>query len=192
MGRWGPVVTGADWNEVTTAFGEPWDVGTMSRRRQWPRLFAYGDLEVTSREGQTMSERRAIDALLAAATPARTPLPPAEERCRLREGLHLVRAQLAMALGVSASTVGGWEAGLEPGGEVREAYAYFLEGAAAKLNVVAASTGHANAWWSSARSMCAAGTASAPPGLLATTARWTMYGWTRSSTWAASGASTST
>ncbi|MFB7222635.1 hypothetical protein [Streptomyces sp. NPDC056227] len=46
-GRWGPVVTGADWNEVTTAFGEPRDVGTMSRRRKWPRLFAYGDLELS-------------------------------------------------------------------------------------------------------------------------------------------------
>ncbi|MFF3505493.1 hypothetical protein [Streptomyces sp. NPDC003247] len=46
-GQWGPVVTGADWHEVTTAFGEPWDVGTMSRRRQWPRLFAYGDLELS-------------------------------------------------------------------------------------------------------------------------------------------------
>ncbi|MFJ9434644.1 hypothetical protein ACIRQY_34020 [Streptomyces sp. NPDC101490] len=46
-GRWGPVVTGADWNEVTAAFGEPWDVGTMSRSRKWPRLFAYGDLELS-------------------------------------------------------------------------------------------------------------------------------------------------
>ncbi|MFF8775125.1 hypothetical protein [Kitasatospora sp. NPDC015120] len=45
--RWGPVVTGADWNEVTTAFGEPWDVRTMSRSRKWPRLFAYGDLELS-------------------------------------------------------------------------------------------------------------------------------------------------
>jgi Predicted transcriptional regulator len=80
-----------------------------------------------------MSDRSAIDALLAAASPDRTPLPPAEERRRLREELHLSRAQLAAALGVSASTVGGWEAGREPGGELREKYAYFLEGAAAKL-----------------------------------------------------------
>ncbi|GAA3654964.1 hypothetical protein GCM10023079_50020 [Streptomyces chitinivorans] len=46
-GRWGPVAIGADWNGVTTAFGEPWDVGAMSRRRKWPRLFAYGDLELS-------------------------------------------------------------------------------------------------------------------------------------------------
>lgn len=46
-GQWGPVVTGADWSEVTAAFGDPWDVGTLSRRQQWPRLFAYGDLELS-------------------------------------------------------------------------------------------------------------------------------------------------
>ncbi|MET8788183.1 helix-turn-helix transcriptional regulator, partial [Streptomyces sp. NPDC004589] len=80
-----------------------------------------------------MGDRGAIDALLAAAKPEPTLLPPAEERRRLREELHLSRAQLAAALGVSASTVGGWESGREPGGELRENYAYFLEGAAAKL-----------------------------------------------------------
>ncbi|MFF5185678.1 hypothetical protein ACFY30_18155 [Streptomyces sp. NPDC000345] len=46
-GRLGPVFSGADWNEVTTALGEPWDIGTMSRNRKWPRLFAYGDLELS-------------------------------------------------------------------------------------------------------------------------------------------------
>ncbi|NEB32808.1 helix-turn-helix transcriptional regulator [Streptomyces sp. SID14446] len=81
-----------------------------------------------------MDDRSAIDALLAAASPDRAPLPPAEERRRLREELHLSRAQVAAALGVSTSTVGGWEAGREPGSELREKYAYFLEGAAAKLN----------------------------------------------------------
>ncbi|MGW2272263.1 hypothetical protein [Streptomyces yangpuensis] len=45
-GRLGPVSSGADWNEVTAALGEPWDIGAMSRRRKWPRLFAYGDLEL--------------------------------------------------------------------------------------------------------------------------------------------------
>ncbi|MGW1534475.1 helix-turn-helix domain-containing protein [Streptomyces aureus] len=79
---------------------------------------------------------QAIDALLAAAAPHRRPLPPADERRRLREELHLSRAQLAAALGVSASTVAGWEAGREPGSE-RDTYAYFLEGAAAKLNAAA-------------------------------------------------------
>ncbi|MGW9362233.1 helix-turn-helix domain-containing protein, partial [Streptomyces diastaticus] len=58
-----------------------------------------------------MTDRSAIDALLAAASPDRTPLPSAEERRRLREKLRLTRAQLAAALGVSASTVGGWESG---------------------------------------------------------------------------------
>ncbi|MER6441258.1 helix-turn-helix transcriptional regulator [Streptomyces sp. NPDC001185] len=80
-----------------------------------------------------MTDFDAIDALLAAAKQEAT-LPPPEERRRLREELHLSRAQLAAALGVSASTVAGWEAGREPGGELREKYAYFLEGAAAKLN----------------------------------------------------------
>ncbi|MGW4441917.1 hypothetical protein [Streptomyces sp. NPDC004682] len=46
-GRLGPVFSGADWNDVTAALGEPWDIGTMSRNRKWPRLFAYGDLELS-------------------------------------------------------------------------------------------------------------------------------------------------
>ncbi len=46
-GRLGPVFIGADWHDVTAALGEPWDVGSMSRRREWPRLFAYGDLELS-------------------------------------------------------------------------------------------------------------------------------------------------
>lgn len=46
-GRLGPVFIGADWSDVTTALGEPWDIGTMSRNRKWPRLFAYGDLELS-------------------------------------------------------------------------------------------------------------------------------------------------
>ncbi|MFE7951571.1 hypothetical protein [Streptomyces sp. NPDC057426] len=45
--RLGPVFSGADWDEVTAALGEPWDIGTMSRNRKWPRLFAYGDLELS-------------------------------------------------------------------------------------------------------------------------------------------------
>ncbi|MFE1440383.1 helix-turn-helix domain-containing protein [Streptomyces sp. NPDC058739] len=74
----------------------------------------------------------AIDALLANAR-QEVPLPPAGERRPLREGLNVSRAQLAEALGVSPSTVAGWETGREPGGEVREKYAYFLEGARTKL-----------------------------------------------------------
>ncbi|WP_328491306.1 helix-turn-helix transcriptional regulator [Streptomyces sp. NBC_00414] len=72
-----------------------------------------------------MADFDAIDALLAAAG-QETPLPPAAERRALREGLNLSRAQLAQALGVGPSTVGGWEAGRDPSGEVREKYAYFL------------------------------------------------------------------
>ncbi|MEU8869142.1 helix-turn-helix domain-containing protein [Streptomyces umbrinus] len=80
-----------------------------------------------------MAEFDAIDVLLAAAR-QEVALPPAEERRRLREELNLSRAQLAQALGVSASTVGGWE----PGGEVREKYAYFLDGARTKLDAAKA------------------------------------------------------
>ncbi|MER6288553.1 helix-turn-helix domain-containing protein [Streptomyces sviceus] len=85
-----------------------------------------------------MSDFHAIDALLASVSSDQAPLPPAEERRRLREGLHLSRTQLAQALGVGASTVGGWESGREPSGEVREKYAYFLEGARTKLDASAA------------------------------------------------------
>ncbi|MCX5055106.1 helix-turn-helix transcriptional regulator [Streptomyces sp. NBC_00474] len=85
-----------------------------------------------------MSDFQAIDALLASTSPGRIPLPPAEERRALREELNLSRAQLAQALGVSPSTVGGWESGRDPSGEVREKYAYFLEGARTKLNAAAA------------------------------------------------------
>ncbi|WP_137991857.1 hypothetical protein [Streptomyces vilmorinianum] len=46
-GRLGPVFSGADWSDVTAALGEPWDIGTMSRKGTWPRLFAYGDLELS-------------------------------------------------------------------------------------------------------------------------------------------------
>ena len=84
-----------------------------------------------------MADFGAIDALLAGAK-KEVALPPAEERRTLREELNLSRAQLAQALGVSPSTVGGWESGRDPGGEVREKYAYFLEGAKAKLAAEAA------------------------------------------------------
>ncbi|MFC8660811.1 helix-turn-helix domain-containing protein [Streptomyces sp. NPDC057199] len=91
-----------------------------------------------------MAEFDAIDALLAAAR-QETPLPPAEERRALREELNLSRPQLAQALGVSASTVGGWEAGRDPSGEVREKYAYFLEGARTKLAATATAEAPADA-----------------------------------------------
>ncbi|MFE6174466.1 helix-turn-helix domain-containing protein [Streptomyces sp. NPDC056464] len=83
-----------------------------------------------------MTDFGAIDALIAGAK-KEVPLPPAEERRTLREELNVSRAQLAQALGVSPSTIGGWESGRDPGGEVREKYAYFLEGAKTKLAVEA-------------------------------------------------------
>ena len=39
---------------------------------------------------------------------------------------------------MSASAVGGWESGREPGGEVREKYAYFLDGARTRLDAATA------------------------------------------------------
>ncbi|MFF2846568.1 helix-turn-helix domain-containing protein [Streptomyces sp. NPDC058001] len=79
-----------------------------------------------------MAQFEAIDALLATAR-QEVELPPAGRRRALREALDLSRAQVARALGVSPSTVGGWESGRDPAGEVRERYAYFLEGAQARL-----------------------------------------------------------
>lgn len=79
-----------------------------------------------------MTDFDAIDALLAGAR-KEVPLPPAQERRALREELNVSRAQLAQALGVGPSTVGGWESGRDPSGEVREKYAYFLSGARNKL-----------------------------------------------------------
>ncbi|WP_427917165.1 helix-turn-helix domain-containing protein [Streptomyces sp. cg40] len=79
-----------------------------------------------------MADFEAIDALLALAK-QETPLPPVEERRPLREALNVSRARLAQALGVGVSTVGGWESGRDPSGDVREKYAYFLEGARTRL-----------------------------------------------------------
>ncbi|MEW2529906.1 helix-turn-helix domain-containing protein [Streptomyces sp. NPDC047071] len=89
-----------------------------------------------------MSDFDAIDALLAsAAEPA--PLPPAERRRALREALGLSRAQVARALAVSPSTVGGWEAGRDPSGEVRGRYAYFLGQAEEKVQARLSAAGPA-------------------------------------------------
>ncbi|MGW7671948.1 helix-turn-helix domain-containing protein [Streptomyces sp. NPDC054775] len=77
--------------------------------------------------------RSAIDALLAGVR-EEVPLPGPELRRRLREDVGLSRAQVARAVGVSASTLSGWEAGREPSGPARERYAYFLQQAQAKLD----------------------------------------------------------
>lgn len=46
LGHLGPVATGAAWATVTEALGEPFEV-VIGKRRSWPRLFAYGDLEIS-------------------------------------------------------------------------------------------------------------------------------------------------
>ncbi|MFE4631258.1 helix-turn-helix domain-containing protein [Streptomyces mirabilis] len=52
----------------------------------------------------------------------------------MRAALGLSRAEVACALGVSPSTVAGWESGRDPRGETREKYAYFPKGADAKIS----------------------------------------------------------
>ncbi|MET8858665.1 helix-turn-helix transcriptional regulator [Streptomyces sp. NPDC004579] len=83
-----------------------------------------------------MAQFDAVDALLATVR-KEAELPPAEERRSLREALNLSRAQVARALEVSSSTVGAWETGRDPAGEVRDRYAYFLNGAQAKAAALA-------------------------------------------------------
>ncbi|WP_329582652.1 helix-turn-helix domain-containing protein [Streptomyces sp. NBC_01361] len=79
-----------------------------------------------------MSEFDAIDSLLASLTPQEE-LPDTEVRRSLREQAGLSKAQVARALGVSPSTVTGWESGRDPAGETRAKYAYLLNGLAAKF-----------------------------------------------------------
>ncbi|GAA3487723.1 helix-turn-helix domain-containing protein [Streptomyces cremeus] len=74
----------------------------------------------------------AIDSLLSSVT-EQAALPGPGVRRELRERGHLSRAQVAKALGVSPSTVSGWESGRDPSGEVRTRYAYLLDGLAAKF-----------------------------------------------------------
>jgi hypothetical protein len=92
------------------------------------------------RDTNDMTGRAAIDALLAGVR-EEVPLPRPELRRRLREGAGISKAQVARAVGVSASTLSGWEAGREPGGESRERYAYFLEQAQAMLDSRPAAAG---------------------------------------------------
>ncbi|WP_336319885.1 telomere-associated protein Tap [Streptomyces lavendofoliae] len=69
----------------------------------------------------------AVDALVA----SRAPLPPAEERRRLRKAHGLTIDEVAGALKVRRATVSGWEAGkTEPRPPERDAYARLLEGLA--------------------------------------------------------------
>ncbi|MEU3708512.1 helix-turn-helix domain-containing protein [Streptomyces catenulae] len=79
-----------------------------------------------------MSEFEAIDSLLASLVPE-AELPDAAARRTLREQAGLSKAQVARALGVSPSTVTGWESGRDPAGQTRAKYAYLLDGLTAKL-----------------------------------------------------------
>ncbi|MEV7481983.1 helix-turn-helix domain-containing protein [Streptomyces halstedii] len=79
-----------------------------------------------------MSDFDAIDSLLDAVGPE-AELPPCQVRRELRERARLSKAQVARALGVSPSTLSGWESGRDPIGEVRTKYAYLLDGLNAKL-----------------------------------------------------------
>ncbi|WP_406134512.1 helix-turn-helix transcriptional regulator [Streptomyces sp. NBC_01089] len=79
-----------------------------------------------------MSDFDAIDSLLASLTP-QPALPEAQVRRDLRERAGLSKAQVARTLGVSPSTVTGWETGRDPSGELRAKYAYLLDGLATKL-----------------------------------------------------------
>ncbi|MER7865613.1 helix-turn-helix domain-containing protein [Streptomyces cellulosae] len=61
------------------------------------------------------------------------PLPPPDERRRLREARALTRAQLAKRLGVRSGTVRAWESGRgTPRGRTRDAYAELLSTPAAE------------------------------------------------------------
>ncbi|MFF1962470.1 telomere-associated protein Tap [Streptomyces sp. NPDC058232] len=67
-----------------------------------------------------------VDALLAQVA---QPLPPADERERLRKNSGLTRQQIATALRASADLVEAWETGLvEPSGTQRAAYVRLLQG----------------------------------------------------------------
>ncbi|MDX3244610.1 helix-turn-helix transcriptional regulator [Streptomyces sp. ME18-1-4] len=79
-----------------------------------------------------MSDFDAIDSLLEAVGP-QAELPPCHVRRELRERARLSKAQVARALGVSPSTLSGWESGRDPAGEIRTKYAYLLDGLNAKL-----------------------------------------------------------
>ncbi|GEC07961.1 hypothetical protein SSP24_56160 [Streptomyces spinoverrucosus] len=70
-----------------------------------------------------------------------TPLPPPEERRRLREAGSLTRAQVASRVGVSKATVRAWESGrTTPDGRKAEAYATLLASLATEAAATAVRT----------------------------------------------------
>ncbi|MCL7382115.1 hypothetical protein [Streptomyces sp. 35G-GA-8] len=42
----GPLHCGAAINDIAAAPGPPWDIRRVSKRRRWPHLFSYGDVEL--------------------------------------------------------------------------------------------------------------------------------------------------
>lgn len=42
----GPLRCGAKLNDIAASLGAPWDIGRVSKRRRWPHLFSYGDVEL--------------------------------------------------------------------------------------------------------------------------------------------------
>lgn len=45
-GAIGPLHCGASLNNIAATLGPPWDIGRVSKRRRWPHLFSYGDVEL--------------------------------------------------------------------------------------------------------------------------------------------------
>jgi hypothetical protein len=45
-GAIGPLRCGASLNHIAATLGPPWDIGRVSKRRRWPHLLAYGDVEL--------------------------------------------------------------------------------------------------------------------------------------------------
>src|SRR5260370_24640541 len=45
-GGLGPVFCGASLADIIAVLGQPCDAGPISERHRWPRLFAYGDVEL--------------------------------------------------------------------------------------------------------------------------------------------------
>ncbi|MEV7680870.1 helix-turn-helix domain-containing protein [Streptomyces sp. NPDC088341] len=74
-------------------------------------------------------------------SPAVPPLPPPEERRRLREARSMTEKQVASAVGVSRATIRSWEAGrTTPRGRKAESYAKLLAALDAELREKAART----------------------------------------------------
>ncbi|MEU5701260.1 hypothetical protein [Streptomyces aurantiacus] len=45
-GAIGPLRYGVSLTDIAATLGPPWDIGRVSKRRRWPHLFSYGDVEL--------------------------------------------------------------------------------------------------------------------------------------------------